>query len=601
MKIDKALNPAGLAPETTRQKHHNRCLLTRPLAIAKITPRLVRPKPPGTREKQFTIGCQPEREGNVKKNRMLICGLAMMIATSLWASTTDTASFSPIFVRDAAGKLRTLTWTYLVSGGQPMPISSDALDATFRFSDLEITIDPIAQTREAQFTAAFSGNVISAGASYKVTGNVNAKVVERLEPLTDSVLVKDQTLDMNLQMTVPGAGVITVASDLLTQFTPSATWFLDRSDLDQAAIGDTWEDDAVGGTTGSVTVKVAGQSSTAPVDCPGTDSDRWTITDKLDHLAVGSITYSNVVVVQRDTMMPTGDLNGTVEPAVITYWVVQGVGMVKGVGQYQIMGTPLTIEIKNKPPQTQTITFPPLPTTQRPGSPPLDPLAKASSQLPVTYVSANEAVAVVNAQGMIEVVGIGTSTITAYQNGSYDFKPAPPASKLLIIKPMIVATCEPVSAGKVGGAGLYAPGQKATLTARPATGYTFAHWEDASLQTSPRVLIVPTNHDVTVTATFIKTSDIQPPTIETVSSQFAKVAVPFNLRLQISSATLPKVVVSGLPPGLRYDSSSQMIAGIPLAATPSNKPPAQVKVLVSNVANKRTPVATTFSITVAPR
>ena len=106
-----------------------------------------------------------------------------------------------------------------------------------------------------------------------------------------------------------------------------------------------------------------------------------------------------------------------------------------------------------------------------------------------TYVSANEAVAVVNAQGMIEVVGIGTSTITAYQNGSYDFKPAPPASKLLIIKPMIVATCEPVSAGKVGGAGLYAPGQKATLTARPATGYTFAHWEDASLQTSPRVLI----------------------------------------------------------------------------------------------------------------
>ena len=104
--------------------------------------------------------------------------------------------------RNAAGKLRTLTWTYLLGGTADADFNRRT-GWTFRFSDLEITIDPIAQTREAQFTAAFSGNVISAGASYKVTGNVNAKVVERLEPLTDSVLVKDQTLDMNLQMTVP--------------------------------------------------------------------------------------------------------------------------------------------------------------------------------------------------------------------------------------------------------------------------------------------------------------------------------------------------------------------------------------------------------------
>lgn len=540
-----------------------------------------------------------------------VCGvLALMVAASLWASTNETTSFSPVFVKDAAGKLRTLTWTYAVNGGQALTVPFDTTelgasgDMTFKCGDLSLTIDPKAKTRTALFNPTFTGNLTTDdGESATYSGSASVKVTEGLDALDRSVLVKDQRVVMGLNLSVPGQRTMSLALNLLTQFDPSAEWFLDRSDLDQIDIGSGLSASEEGATTGSVKVTISGYGSeTEPVDSSVTVPDQWTVLDQLDRFTVGKVTYRNVIEVERDTEVPSGDLTGAASTATVTYWVAQGVGMVKGVGQFQFMGNPLTIELKSTTltlPQVQTITFPALPATKRPGDSAFDPLAKASSKLPVTYVSSNEAVAVVTDAGLIEVVGIGTTTITAYQDGNANYQPAAPVSKVLTVKSLIAANPDPASGGKVTGGGLCAPGQKVTLTAQPAKGFTFAHWNDGS-QACTCVLTAPSNDDLTVTATFMLTSAIHAPTVTNPGDQSATVGVPFALPLAITSDSLPTVTVSGLPAGLAYNAASRTITGLPTTATPTNKPPVQVKISVVNVANPKAPVTAAFAITVAP-
>jgi cytochrome c oxidase assembly protein Cox11 len=58
--------------------------------------------------------------------------------------------------------------------------------------------------------------------------------------------------------------------------------------------------------------------------------------------------------------------------------------------------------------------------------------ATASSNLPVTYVSSNESVAVVEGN-TVKIIGTGTATITAVQDGSDTHHPAPPVVQVLTI------------------------------------------------------------------------------------------------------------------------------------------------------------------------
>jgi|GEM_PF-3165243 len=464
--------------------------------------------------------------GGFLKRMIAGCGiLAVMGSLSLQAATNETTSFSPIFVKNAAGALRTLTWSYVVNGGQPIKVPDDDpsvsglfTNFTFKCSDLNLTINPTAKTRDVQFSVTLSGNALDESVgSFKVTGSASVKATEALEALEDAVRVKNQRIVMGFNMAAAGQGSMSIAINLLTQFDPSAEWFLDRSDLDQFDIGYEWSGECQGSTTGAVKITISGEGSeTIPVETTGAVPDQWKVVDKLERFTVGALTYKNVVVVERQTEVPTGGMTGVAEPAVITYWIAQGVGMVKGVGQYQFMGTPLTIELKSASlalpslPQAQTITFPLIPVKQ-PGDV-FDPLAKASSKLPVTYVSSNEAVAIVTSEGLIEAVGLGTTTITAYQDGNDDFKAALPVTKELTVKATVAAVIEPSLSGTVTGAGLYLPGQKVTLTAAPGAGFAFTCWteEDGFVAGTNKVLIFTMASNKTYTANF---TDTQKPVV----------------------------------------------------------------------------------------
>lgn len=84
------------------------------------------------------------------------------------------------------------------------------------------------------------------------------------------------------------------------------------------------------------------------------------------------------------------------------------------------------------------------------------------------------------------------------------------------------------------------------------------------------------------------------PTIVNPGSQSLIVGVAFSLGVEVQSASLPTVSVSGLPTGLKYNAATKVIAGVPTAAV-MNKP---VTIAVRNKAGQ---VATlTFSMTVDP-
>ncbi|GAB3045164.1 cellulose binding domain-containing protein [Spirosoma pulveris] len=75
-------------------------------------------------------------------------------------------------------------------------------------------------------------------------------------------------------------------------------------------------------------------------------------------------------------------------------------------------------------PNSQTITFPPIPNKDF-GAADFSPGATASSGLPVVYASLNPTVASINADGTIHVSKPGTATITAQQMGDSQYNPAP--------------------------------------------------------------------------------------------------------------------------------------------------------------------------------
>ena len=265
--------------------------------------------------------------------------LALMIAMSARASTNESTSFSPIFVKDGAGNLRTLTWTYQINGGQPltMVVTNKGVEENIhmKFSDMKLRIDPVRLQRAASYTVALSGFM---------TGSADILGTDQLEPLADKVLVNGENLDMKFNLSAGGISMAFLIK-LFSGFTPSAEWFLDRSDLDALGSGFRFENSVQAVVTGSVRVAFSGRSATNFLNNSAAVSDRWTVVEFLDRFAVGTRTYPNVVVVERETLLPTGNLDGSVQPARLTYWVARGVGMVKGVGQYHFMGNPLVIEL----------------------------------------------------------------------------------------------------------------------------------------------------------------------------------------------------------------------------------------------------------------
>ena len=128
--------------------------------------------------------------------------------------------------------------------------------------------------------------------------------------------------------------------------------------------------------------------------------------------------------------------------------------------------------------------------------------------------------------------------------------------------------------GVVSGRGVYAKGKKVTLKATAKKGYVFAGWEleGASLPKgfdarTPVLAFTPGAADVTATARFAPASEDRALTLLVDGAAVAAdgstrlVSGGAGFTLSVESASLPKLSLSGLPAGLKFDAKSGRITG----------------------------------------
>ena len=137
-----------------------------------------------------------------------------------------------------------------------------------------------------------------------------------------------------------------------------------------------------------------------------------------------------------------------------------------------------------------------------------------------------------------------------------------------------VRTACDAARGAVSGRGVYAKGKKATLKATARKGYVFSGWEleGADLPKgldarNPVLAFTPGAADVTATARFAPASDDR-----TLALLVDGVAVAADgstrlvsgrtgFTLSVESISLPKLVLSGLPAGLKFNAATGRLAG----------------------------------------
>ncbi len=116
----------------------------------------------------------------------------------------------------------------------------------------------------------------------------------------------------------------------------------------------------------------------------------------------------------------------------------------------------------------------------------------------VTWSTSNAAVATVSSTGLVTAHACGTAIITVRTNdGGY-------TATCEIEVPCeytVTVTSNNAAWGSVTGGGTFYDGDKATLTATPASGYVFNQWSDGN-RTNPRTITV--SSDLTLQAEFVK-------------------------------------------------------------------------------------------------
>lgn len=153
--------------------------------------------------------------------------------------------------------------------------------------------------------------------------------------------------------------------------------------------------------------------------------------------------------------------------------------------------------------------------------------------------------------------------------------------------------------GKVTGTGVYADGKKATLKATANKGYVFAGWytdssfccplvsEEVDYRTPSLSYTVSTNESAvnTLYARFVtkeedKASSVTITNLDQYHEMNSDTELP---ALVLESYSLPKVTVSGLPAGLKFDAKTRTFSG-----TPTKPGKYTVKFNLSNTSTKTT-------------
>jgi hypothetical protein len=254
-------------------------------------------------------------------------------------------SFSPVTAVNGLGKPVALSWRYRVKN-QPLKFSQVvnglSMKMVFRFSDIISTIDPDTLER----IAALKGNVNGSAQGISFSGKFNAKVAENIQLSSGKTLVDNDKLKMNIMLTAMGESANLYVNANIIYDTP-AEWFLDRNDLDTLPIGYLYGGQGIGGSVdGYVKVSIPGEGArTQKFSDYVYSPETWQIVDWKDSMVVMGKKYFNVVVADYQTVIPDyADSNGN-KNVTIRYWVAQGVGMIRGEGQFSFGGKPLVIEL----------------------------------------------------------------------------------------------------------------------------------------------------------------------------------------------------------------------------------------------------------------
>ena len=162
--------------------------------------------------------------------------------------------------------------------------------------------------------------------------------------------------------------------------------------------------------------------------------------------------------------------------------------------------------------------------------------------------------------------------------------------------PYILGLAEPADAGKVAGSGLCAAGKKVTLKATPAKGFVFNGWYDGDtlLSQSASYSYVMPSSDKTLTAKFATEAEDAESLKVVVSDDSTDTDGSYELDLGgcVTSVSAPKLAVSGLPAGLKYDAKTMKISG------KATKPGVYtVTVAATNASVKKATPATTATFT----
>ena len=202
--------------------------------------------------------------------------------------------------------------------------------------------------------------------------------------------------------------------------------------------------------------------------------------------------------------------------------------------------------------------------------------------------------------GVATKEGVYTVTFTATRNKEQEVATATfeVVFKTLTVLPK--AYCDDVVDGTVGTVtpleGRYAAGSKVSLKATPVKGSVFAGWFDesdkplAGAYRAASYAYVTTDADTTILAKFATEAEDAASLVVTVSDATTDADGSYTLDLNdcVSSITSPKLSVSGLPSGIKFDAKTLVISG--KATMPGRYP---VKVEATNTTVKKATTETT--------
>jgi len=248
-------------------------------------------------------------------------------------SSSNIQSFFP----SPDDNIQSIIWRYRINNGSPISATYEGIPMDMTFSDLVLSINKTEMIREGSFSGSVYG---------QASGRFSVDFTENLEPDSSVTLINSQVTNLNMVFSVEGIEV-DVDAHILTLFESPVEWFLDNDSLDTLALGTYSPQGVVSASVdGFVDISISGYGNeNEPVSLNAISDETWTIVQKLDTFTVNGTTYNNVVVVERQTLVPVSLPNNAGNSISITYWVAKGIGMIKGIGQYQMMGQPLTIEL----------------------------------------------------------------------------------------------------------------------------------------------------------------------------------------------------------------------------------------------------------------